>query len=145
KNVVMGIVDTPQAADLTVRRLVALGFSPGDVSVLYPDRHGDRDVGFEARTKAPEGALLGAGLGAVPGALGGLAAGLLGVVPELAALGPYGPVLLALACAALAALVLGAGGALVGASVPEIEARCYEGKTRVGSILVAAHASSRAR
>ena len=76
KRVVMGIVDTPVFADVTVRRLVALGFSPREVSVLYADRHGIHDFGFEAKTKAPEGALLGIGFGAILGAMTGLAIGL---------------------------------------------------------------------
>jgi len=143
KRAVMAIVDTPVFADVTVRRLVALGFSPREVSVLYPDRHGDHDFGFEAKTKAPEGALIGAGFGAILGAMAGLAIGLAGLVPELAHLVQAGPVLLALSGAAIGALVLGLVGAAIGASVPEIEARYYDGKTRVGSILVAVHANGR--
>ncbi len=143
KRVVMGIVDTPVSADVTVRRLVALGFSPREVSVLYPDRHGDHDFGFEASTKAPEGALIGIGFGAIVGAMTGLAIGLAGLVPHLAAMYQSGPVLLALSGAAIGALVLGLVGAVIGATVPEIEAKYYEGKTRVGTILVAVHATSR--
>ena len=143
KRVVMGIVDTPVFADVTVRRLVALGFSPREVSVLYPDRHGDHDFGFEAKTKAPEGALMGIGFGAILGAMTGLAIGLAQLVPQLADLLRSGPILLALSGAAIGALVLGMIGALMGATVPEIEAKYYEGKTRVGSILVAVHANGR--
>lgn len=143
KRVVMGIVDTPVFADVTVRRLVALGFEPRDVSVLYPDRHGDHDFGFEAKTKAPEGALIGIGFGAILGAMVGLAIGLAGLVPELAAMLRSGPVLLALSGAAIGALVLGLIGAVIGATVPEVEAKYYEGKTRIGTILVAVHAKSR--
>jgi len=143
KRVVMGIVDTPVFADVTVRRLVALGFSPRDVSVLYPDRHGVHDFGFEAKTKAPEGALMGIGFGAILGAMTGLAIGLARLVPQLAAMSQSGPILLALSGAAIGALVLGLIGAVIGATVPEIEAKYYEGKTRVGSILVAVHTNGR--
>lgn len=143
KRVVMGIVDTPQHADVTVRRLVALGFSPTAVATLYPDRHGDHDFGFEAGTKAAEGALMGIGFGAILGAAAGLAIGIAGLIPALAALVQLGPVLSALSGAALGALVLGLVGAAIGALTPEIEAKYYEGKTRVGSILVAVHAASR--
>ena len=143
KRVVMGIVDTPVFADVTVRRLVALGFAPREVSVLDPDRHGDHDFGFEAKSKAPEGALIGIGFGAILGAMTGLAIGLAGLVPELAALFRSGPILLALSGAAIGALLLGLIGAAIGLTVPEIEAKYYEGKTRVGTILVAVHASTR--
>ncbi len=143
KRAVMGIVDTPVFADVTVRRLVALGFSPREVSILYPDRHGNHDFGFEAKTKAPEGALVGIGFGAILGAMTGLALGLAAIVPELAALVEAGPILLALGGAAVGALVLGLVGAVIGAAVPEIEAKYYEGKTRVGTILVAVHANGR--
>jgi len=144
KRVVMGIVDTPEVAQAAVRRLVALGFSPREVSVLYPDRHGDHDFGFEASTKAPEGALMGIGFGAIIGSMVGLALGLAGAVPGLALLARTGPLLLAASGAVVGALLLGLLGAALGAATPEIEAKYYEGKVRRGSILVAAHTRGRA-
>jgi hypothetical protein len=143
KRVVMGIVDSPVFAEATLQRLVDFGFSPKDVSVLYPDRHGDHDFGFEAHTKAPEGALMGIGFGAILGAMFGLTAGLAGLVPALALLVVSGPLLLALSGAAVGALVLGLVGVLFGLSMPEIEAKLYEGKSRRGTILIAVHANRR--
>ena len=136
KRVVMGIVDTPLQADQAVRRLGQVGIAPRDVSVLYPDRHGDHDFGFEAHTKTPEGALIGIGFGALLGAMLGLALALLAVVP-------LWPVVAALSGAAIGALILGLLGAVLGAAVPEIEAKYYEGKSTIGSILVAVHTRSR--
>lgn len=138
KRVVMGIVDTPLQADRAVRRLGEQGISPRDVSVLYPDRHGDHDFGFESHTKAPEGALIGIGFGAILGATTGLALALLHFFPALLTTAS-GPVLAALSGGALGALFLGLIGAIFGASVPEIEAKFYEGKSTIGSILVAVH------
>lgn len=143
KRVVMGIVDTPLQADRAVRRLGERGISPRDVSVLYPDRHGDHDFGFEAHTKAPEGALIGIGFGGILGATLGLALALMGVFPALVAMPSGGPVMAALAGAALGALVLGVVGALTGFAVPEIEAKFYDGKSTVGTILVAVHTRSK--
>ena len=140
KRVVMGLVDTPLQADHAVRRLGELGIAPRDVSVLYPDRHGDHDFGFEAHTKAPEGALMGIGFGAILGATAGLALALAGVVSVVAGESQLGPVLAALAGAAIGALFLGIIGAILGANVPEIEAKYYEGKSTLGTILVAVHA-----
>jgi hypothetical protein len=142
KRAVIGIVDTPSQAELTVRRLAAEGFAAERISVLYPDRHGDHDFAFEAQTKAPEGALAGIGLGAIVGAMVGIALGIVGVEPGHDALLEAGPVLTALAGAALGALVLGLVGAVIGARMPEIEARHYEGKVRVGTVLVGVHAAS---
>jgi len=133
KRVVMGIVDTPLQADHAVRRLGEVGIRPRDVSVLYPDRHGDHDFGFEAHTKAPEGALMGIGFGAILGAMVGLALSLAGLFPT-------DPILTALSGASVGALFLGIIGALFGANVPEIEAKYYEGKSTLGTILVAVHA-----
>jgi hypothetical protein len=143
KRVVLGIVDTPAHADLTVGRLIALGFAPGEVSVLYPDRHGKHDFGFEAHTKTPEFALAGVCLGAAIGATVGIALGIAGAIPALAGLLQTGPLITALAGAAVGALLLGVIGAIAGATVPEIEAKHYDGKTRVGSILIGVHARSR--
>lgn len=143
KRVLMGIVDTPLQADLAVRRLGQRGISPRDVSVLYPDRHGDHDFGFESHTKAPEGALMGIGFGAILGATTGLALALLGHFPAIVGPSAGGPVVAALAAAALGAATLGLVGALAGAAVPEIEAKYYEGKSTIGTILVAVHTRTR--
>lgn len=144
QRVVMGIVDTPAQAEMTVRRLASAGFPTSAISVLYPDRHGEHDFGFERKTKAPEGALAGAGLGAVAGALLGIAAGVgVLVLPPLGALVASGPVLAALSGAAAGGVTLGVVGAILGSRVPEVQAKHYAGKIDRGSILVAVHAETR--
>lgn len=142
-RVVLGIVDNPKQADLTVRRLVAAGFPAADVSVLFPDRHGDHDFAFEARTRAPEGALIGVAFGALLGVMTGLAVGLSGMIPSLAALAEAGPILVALSGAALGAALLGILGALVGLGSPAIEAKYYDGKVLFGTILIGIHTRTR--
>jgi hypothetical protein len=50
-----------------VNRLKTAGFSPNEISVLFPDQAGTRDFAHEQHTKAPEGAAMGAGTGGVLG------------------------------------------------------------------------------
>lgn len=144
KRVVMGIVDTPAQAEITVERLRAAGFATDDVSVLFPDRRGSHDFAFEHHTKAPEGALAGAGLGGVLGGIVGIAAGVgVLVVPGFGSLVAAGPFLAALSGIATGGILAGVVGAALGARVPEIQARHYDGKTRLGSILVAVHTETK--
>src|SRR5690349_12351882 len=133
ERVVIGVVDTPLQANVTVERLRNAGFGSSEISMLYPDRHGSHDFGFEHRTKAPEGAVVGVIGGGIVGAAVGLIAGVgLLPLPGLAILVAAGPILALLAGAALGALLFGIIGAIAGARVPEIEARHYAGKTKLG-------------
>lgn len=144
KKVVIGIVDGREKAEALVLALQQAGFSPADISVLFPDKHGTRDLAHERSTKAPEGALAGAGAGgAVGGTLGLLASVGAITIPGLGALLAAGPLLAALSGAAAGAAVGGVAGALIGMGIPEIEAKAYEGKLRGGNILIAVHSESR--
>src|SRR6185503_9448246 len=115
----------------------SVGFTPNDVSVLFPDKQGTKDFAHEHNTKAPEGAVAGAGTGGVLGGTVGLLAGIgalaiPGVGPFLAA----GPIMAALSGAAVGATVGGIAGALVGLGIPEFEAKRYAGKVQGGNVLV---------
>src|SRR6266853_913902 len=142
KKAVFGIVKTENQAINIANQLQSAGFSPNDISVLFPDKTGTRDFAHEQHTKAPEGAATGAGSGAIlGGALGWMvgigALAIPGVGPFIAA----GPIM-----AALAGAGAGAGGltgALVGLGIPELEAKQYEGKVKDGNILMSVHAVSR--
>lgn len=143
EKVVIGVVDNAAQAQTAVERLQAMGFAPKEISVLFPDQRGSHDFGFEHHTKAPEGALVGILLGWLLGAAIGLVLGVgVLVIPGLEVLHTGSPVLSSLAVAALVALPIAAIGAIIGMSVPEIQAKHYAGKTRKGSILVAAHADN---
>jgi hypothetical protein len=140
KQAVFGIAASAQQADAIVSALRTAGFTNDDISVLFPDTRGTRDMGHEKHTKAPEGATAGASTGGLlGGALGWLAGigslAIPGVGPFIAA----GPIVAALSGAAVGAAVGGIGGALVGMGIPEIEAKRYEGKLREGTILVSVH------
>ena len=119
------------------------GFSGDDISVLFPDRSGTRDFAHEQNTKAPEGAIAGAGTG---GALGGALGWVIGIgALAIPGVGPFiaaGPIMALLAGAAVGATVGGITGALIGMGIPEIEAKRYEGKIKAGNILISVHAES---
>lgn len=140
KRAVFCIVHDSTAAQTIVERLRSAGFSPNDISVLFPDRSGTRDFAHEQHTKAPEAAVTG---GAAGGVLGGVAGWLVGIGSlAIPGLGPFvaaGPILAALSGAAAGAAVGGLAGALIGMGVPEYEAKRYEGKLREGNILISVH------
>jgi len=144
KKLIFGVVDTPQQAELATKRLEALGWPAADIATLYPDKHGAHDFQFERNTNAASGALAGVGFGAVIGGLLGIAAGV-GVLtlPRLGWTVEGGPVLMALAFAAVVALVLAIIGAIIGAASPRIEAKYYAGKLRTGSIVIGVSVSGR--
>ena len=137
---VVGLVSSQAQAEKIVTELQRAGFMSNDVSVLFPDKQGTRDFAHEKNTKAPEGAVTGAGAG---GALGGTL-GLLAGIGALAipGVGPFiaaGPIMAALSGAAAGAALGGITGALVGLGIPELEAKQYEGKIKGGNILLSVH------
>lgn len=143
KKAVMCIVHCHDQAEAIVAQLQSAGFPPNDISVLFPDTQGTSDFAHEHNTKAPEGAVAGAGTGGVLGGTIGLLAGIGALA--IPGLGPFiaaGPLMGALSGAALGAGVGGLTGALIGMGIPEIEARKYEGKIKGGNLLIAVHIES---
>ncbi len=127
-------------ADQIVDQLKAERFSNNDISVLFPDKGTSRDFAHEKHTKAPEGAVTGAGTGGIIGGALGWIAGIgalaiPGVGPFIAA----GPIIAALSGAAVGATVGGVAGGLIGLGIPEIEAKRYEGKIKQGNLLISVH------
>jgi len=140
KKSVFCITTSRNQADQIVERLKAGSFSNNDISVLFPDKGSTRDFAHEKNTKAPEGAVAGAGTGGVIGGALGWIAGIgalaiPGVGPFIAA----GPIIGALSGAAVGATVGGIAGALIGLGIPELEAKRYEGKVKAGNILISVH------
>lgn len=135
------IVPTDSQAASIVRSLKAVGFVDSDISILYPDRSGNRDLGHVASSKAPEGATAGASAGGVVGGLVGLLAGIgLLAIPGVGPFIAAGPIMAALSGAAIGATAGGLGGMLIGLGIPEYEAKRYEGKIASGNVLLAVHA-----
>ena len=138
------LAKTEAQAISIVEHLKAAGFSPNDISVLFPDKTGTKDFAHEHHTKAPEGAATGAGTG---GVLGGALGWLVGIgALAIPGLGPFiaaGPIMAALSGAAAGAALGGITGALIGLGIPEYEAKRYEGKIREGNVLISVHAEDR--
>jgi len=140
KKSVFCIAATRVQAETIVERLKDANFSNNDISVLFPDKGTSKDFAHEKSTKAPEGAITGAGTGGViGGALGWVvgigALAIPGVGPFIAA----GPIIAALSGAAAGAAVGGITGGLIGLGIPEIEAKRYDGKIKAGNILLSVH------
>jgi hypothetical protein len=135
-------VKTRPEAEEVVEQLRLAGFAAADVSMISPDA--PSDVVHERRSKAPEGAVTGAGTG---GLVGGALGWLVGVgaltIPGLGVFVAAGPIMGALSGAAVGAAVGGIGGSLVGLGVPEVEAKRYEERLREGQILIAVHTYDR--
>src|SRR5512134_1886007 len=140
KKSVFCIATSRGQADQIVGQLKDANFSNNDISVLFPDKGTTRDFAHEKNTKAPEGAVAGAGTGGlVGGALGWIvgigALAIPGVGPFIAA----GPIIAALSGAAIGAAAGGIAGGLIGLGIPELEAKRYEGKIKEGNILLSVH------
>lgn len=129
------------SARLSVERLLEAGFSRDDISALaadptLPGRH----FGVDVKTKAPEGAAVGAAAG---GVIGAAAAALVAVgaiaIPALG-LVAAGPVLAALAGAGAGGAAGGLIGAVAGMGVPEHEARMFADEIEAGGVLVGVNA-----
>src|SRR5512140_3173973 len=104
KKSVLCIATTQVQVERIANDLKAAGFSGNDISVLMPDKTSTRDFAHEQHTKAPEGAAAGAGTGGVLGGglgwlVGSGALAIPGVGPFIAA----GPIMAALAGAAVGA------------------------------------------
>jgi len=142
KNVV-GLFDTVNDAQATVRELRDAGFRGDDISFVANNRNDTSYSGSEGTgTEAEEGAGVGATGGAVLGGLTGLLVGLgaiaiPGVGPAIAA-GTLATALGSTAVGAgLGAAAGGLVGALVGAGIPENDANIYAEGIRRGGALVA--------
>jgi len=126
--------------DTIIERLQSAGFPLNDISVLMADKLGTRDFAHEHHTKAPEGAVAGAGTGVAVGGVVGWLAGIGTLaIPGLGPLVAAGPIMAALTGAAVGGTAGGVVGALVGMGIPEFEAKQYEGKVKSGSALISVH------
>ena len=121
--------------------LRAASFRNSDVSAVFPERdQTTRDLAHEVHSKAPEGATTGATAGA---AAGGVLGWLVGIgalaIPGVGPLVAAGPVVAALAGAGAVGAAAGLAGGLIGAGIPEIEAKRYAGRIREGGYLLSVH------
>jgi hypothetical protein len=137
---VFGIYPDRLSVEEAVENLRAAGFRSADISVLFQENQGTKDLAHEKNTKAPEGATTG-------GVLGGVCGGVLGwltgigalVIPGLGPLIAAGPIVAALAGLGAMGAVGGVVGALAGLGMPEYEAKRFEGRIKQGGILMSVH------
>jgi hypothetical protein len=140
KKAVLGTANSQAHAETIVNQLVSSGFTYNDVSVIFLNDGNTRDFALKNKTKAPEGAITGAGAGGLLGGTLGLLAGIGALA--IPGLGPFiaaGPLMAALSGAAVGAAVGGIAGGLIALGIPEYEANIYEGKVKEGNILIAVH------
>jgi hypothetical protein len=143
KTSVFAIYTEKASAERGVRGLMNAGFDAADISVLLPENLGSREIGTEKATKAPEGATAGAGTGAVLGGTLGLLAGIGALaIPGVGPLIAAGPIMATLAGIGAGGAVGGFAGGLIGAGIPEYEAKRYEGFLQKGGILVSVHCAT---
>jgi hypothetical protein len=140
---VFGLYSSDSQAATGVDQLRVAGFRNTDVSILYSENSGNKDLAHEKNTKAPEGAAAGAGTGAVVGGALGWLAGIGALA--IPGLGPFvaaGPIMGLLGGVGVGGTVGGLTGALIGAGMPEYEAKRYEGRIRKGGVLLSVHCDS---
>ncbi len=138
------IANSSDMADRIVTALRSSGaVREQDISVLFPDKKGTKEFAHEHNTKAPEGAIAGAGVGGVTGGVLGLLAGIGALaIPGVGPLIAAGPIMAALSGAAVGAAAGGVAGGLIGMGMPEFEAKRYEDRVKGGNILMAAHSET---
>ena len=137
---VYGLYRDRPGVEEAVESLKQAGFRNTDISVLLPNNTGTKDFALENSTKAPEGAITGAGSGAVlGGALGWLAGIGLLAIPGLGPFIAAGPIMSLLAGVGVGGAVGSILGALIGMGLPEYEARRFEGRIKQGGILLSVH------
>lgn len=160
KKAVFGLAATHEQACRIVDHLLSSGFQREDISVLCADQNKNRamktklgDISEEAHTwerqgtlstekatKAPEGAATGATAGGILGGSLGLLAGIGSLA--IPGLGPFiaaGPIMAALSGSAIGGSLGLLIGSLVGAGIPEYEAKRYEAGLKEGNILISVH------
>ncbi len=143
-STVVGVFEDRLHANQAVTDLHQAGFTESQIGVAMkhagPDGATDgAEHAAHASSGALTGALTGLGLGALAGL--GVLAGVIPVVGPAIAAGTLGIVL---SNAAAGAGIAGLVGALVGAGLPEHEAKYYQGEFEAGRAIVTVHAGDRA-
>lgn len=140
---VFGLYRSRGEVEEAIDALRNAGFRSTDISVLFPENLGNKDLAHEKSTKAPEGATTG---GVSGGVIGGALGWLVGIgALAIPGLGPFvaaGPIMGLLSGLGAGAAIGGIAGALVGMGIPEYEAKRYEGRIREGGILLSVHSDN---
>jgi hypothetical protein len=137
---VFGIYLCQADGENAIQALKLAGFRGTDISVLFSENTGTKDLALEKHSKAPEGTVTGAGSGAVIGGILGLLAGAgTLLIPGLGPIAGAGPIVGLFTGIGAGGTLGGITGALVGLGQPEYEAKRFEGRIRKGGILMSVH------
>jgi hypothetical protein len=140
---VMGIYADRTTVSDAINVLHKAGFRATDIAVLSSDNQGSKDFAHEKRTKALEGAAIGAAAGGVIGVVLAWFLSVQGVnIAVLRPLATAGPVLAALAGGAVSGALGWIAGLAVGLRGTEYVATRYAGRIRHGGILLSVHCDS---
>lgn len=141
KNIsVFGLYTTEANVAECVDQLRLAGFRNTDISALFSENSGNKDLAHEKNTKAPEGAMTGVGSGAILGGAFGWLAGIgLLAMPGLGLFVAAGPIMGLLSGVGVGATIGALTGALIGSGIPEYEAKRYKGRVRKAGILLSVH------
>lgn len=140
---VIGVFENEADADRAVAELHKIGIRDDQIGVARRDDATSTEVaeeGTEAAPGAVTGAVTGLGLGALAGL--GVVSGVIPVVGPAIAAGTLGVIL---SNAAAGAGIAGLIGALVGAGVPEHEARYYHNEFAAGRTILTVNTSDLSR
>jgi len=145
RSTVVGVFEDRQQADKAVGELLKAGFRQDQIGVAM--RHGEGEAwastaGDADETKAGSGAVTGALTGLGLGALAGLGV-LAGVIPVVGPAITAGTLGVIFTNAAAGAGIAGLVGALVGAGLPENEAKYYHEEFEAGRTIVTVQANGR--
>jgi hypothetical protein len=143
-STVVGVFEDRLHANKAITELHQAGFSQSQIGVAMPHAEGGEDItatdpDSHAASGALTGALTGLGLGALAGL--GVLAGVIPVVGPAIAAGTLGVII---SNAAAGAGIAGLVGALVGAGIPEHEAKFYQGELETGRSIITVEAAGRA-
>ncbi|MDB5349166.1 MAG: hypothetical protein JWN86_413 [Planctomycetota bacterium] len=145
RSTVVGVFEDRHQADKAVSELQKAGFRQDQIGVAMRQTDGATDASTtdvdnsHATSGAITGALTGLGLGALAGL--GVLAGVIPVIGPAIAAGTLGVIL---SNAAAGAGIAGLVGALIGAGVPENEAKYYHDEFEAGRVIVTVTANGRA-
>lgn len=146
RRTIVGIFEDRQRADLAVTDLKAAGFRDDQIGVALRPAEGEttsQTLSSETADHSGQGAMAGALAGLGLGALAGLGV-LAGVIPVVGPAIVGGTLGVILSNAAVGAGVAGLAGALIGAGVPEEEARFAHQEFEAGRTIVTVQADGRA-
>jgi len=142
RSTVVGVFEDRRHADQAVNDLRKAGFREDQIGVAMRHDQGATDVTSEGETEAGTGAVAGVLTGLGLGALAGLGV-LSGMIPVIGPAIAGGTLGIILSNAAAGAGIAGLVGALIGAGIPEHEAKYYQGEFEAGRTIVTVNADGR--